>query len=123
MIPILIALITGREETYLSNAKQNTAYHQASEVLDQSGKSHNDAPGYNQDSDVGRRPFEFFEQNVARNFEQDVWDEEDAQDNVVLYSSKVQIDIHSFNFGIAFGDQLHSFYVRLSFSPMFALSI
>jgi hypothetical protein len=60
----------------LKNSKQNSRRHETSKVSNQSCASHDNAPAKDEKTEIYRRAFEFLEKDVARNLEQNVWNED-----------------------------------------------
>jgi len=48
-----------------------------------------------------RRAVEFLEQEIARDFEKDIRNEEDAQGNVILVATELQVLVKTLDFGVA----------------------
>lgn len=60
----------------LENAQQYSHNHQTGKVPDKAGTSHDDSPARDEDSQIVRRTLELLKKNVARNFTEDVRNED-----------------------------------------------
>lgn len=67
-----------REEPRLCDSQKHTSDHEAGEVPDNASEGHDDAPADDQDTEICRRPLESFQDDVGRDLEKDVGDEEDG---------------------------------------------
>jgi hypothetical protein len=63
--------------------------------------SHDYAPGGHQHANVERRTHEALEENVGRNLEGDVWDEEERQQEIPLNARDAKVSLDAFDLGVA----------------------
>lgn len=75
---------TGKE-TGLSCAQQQSCDHQSCKVLNKPGTGHNQAPRNDEDTEVGAGSSKSLENYVGRDLKKYVWNEEDAESNIILF--------------------------------------
>lgn len=73
-----------REKPSFSDTQKDTANHETSKVVNETGKRHDQAPAHDENSEVSAGTFEFLEDDIRRNLKQDVRNEENTKGDVVL---------------------------------------